>query len=106
VLRDELGDDMLGELLTSFWASAADLIGQIQAAITAEDRTAADELLHRLKGSAATLSFGAIAEACERLRGSVQTSIDVGDALPDLLRSLRESEDFMSSGPMQRPQAA
>jgi len=108
LLREELGEDVLGELLTSFWASAADLSGQIQAAITAGDRSAADELLHRLKGSAATLSFGGIAEACERLREPLRASgpLEAGDGLAALLRSLRESQDFLRSAAMQRSQAA
>ena len=96
-LEQELGDDMLGELLASFWASAADLMGRIRAAIEAEDRAAADALVHRLKGSAATLSFGAVAEACEQLRECLQAAepLDMGEALAALLKSLRESEDFI-----------
>jgi PAS domain S-box-containing protein len=106
-LREELGDDILGELLTSFRASAADLLRRIHAAIGAQDRAAADELVHRLKGSAATLSFGCVAEACEQLRECLHAAgpLDVGDALPILLKSLRESEDFMRSE-MKQAQAA
>ena len=108
VLREELGDDLVGELLSSFWASAAKLIGQIQAAIDAEDRTGADEVVHRLKGSAATLSLSAIAEACEQLRLCLHNPgpLDAGQALPALLTSIRESEDYMRSGLAKQPQAA
>jgi CheY-like chemotaxis protein len=108
VLREELGEEMLGELLTSFWASALDLMAQIEAAIGAEDRMAADELVHRLKGSAATLSFGGIARACEHLRASLQAPgpLDATDALPALLGSMRESERFLRSGRMLRIEAA
>jgi PAS domain S-box-containing protein len=107
-LREELGEETLGGLLTSFWTSAIELAKQIQTAIETDNRTAADELVHRLKGSAATLSLNGIAGACEDLRASLQGAapLDVGGALSALLRSLRESEDYMRSESMQRPQAA
>jgi PAS domain S-box-containing protein len=107
VLREELGDEVLGELLTSFWASADDLIKQIRAALESDDRNAADELLHRLKGSAATLSFGAVADACEQLRECLQAAEtpDLGKALAALLTCMRESEASMNSG-TKRVQAA
>jgi CheY-like chemotaxis protein len=100
-LREELGDDMLQELLTSFRASAAELMAQIEAAIAGDERTAADELLHRLKGSAATLSFAGVAQACDQLRTIVRATgpIDTGEALAGLLKSLRESEDLLRPGP-------
>ena len=108
VLKEELGEDMLGELQASFWASAADLVDRIRAAIEAEDWGAADELVHRLKGSAATLSFGAVARACEQLRERVQAAgpLDGSEALAGLLKSLRESEEFMRSGHAKPAQAA
>jgi PAS domain S-box-containing protein len=108
LLKEELGDDMLGELLASFWASAADLLGRIRTAIEAEDRAAADELVHRLKGSAATLSFGAVADACEQLRECLQAAppLDVSEGLAGLLISLRESEDFMRADQAKLAQAA
>jgi CheY-like chemotaxis protein len=108
VLREELGDDVLAGLLTSFWASTVDLMTDIQAAVEADDRSATDELVHRLKGSAATLSFAGIAEACEQLRVKSQAPgpLDVGEALAALLRSMRETEDFIRFGWEQRSRAA
>ncbi len=96
-LREELGDDMLQELVGSFRASAADLVEQIQMSIQADERTSADELLHRLKGSAATLSFAGVAQACDRLRTVLRSAgpVDTGDALAALLGSLRESEGLL-----------
>jgi CheY-like chemotaxis protein len=96
-LREELGEDLLQELLASFRTSAADLMAQTEAAIARDERTAADELLHRLKGSAATLSFAGVAQACDRLRRIVRSdgAMDAGDALAALLRSLQESEDLL-----------
>jgi PAS domain S-box-containing protein len=107
-LREELGDDILGELLASFQASAAGLMEEIGTAIKADDRSAADELLHRLRGSAATLSFRAVADACERLRECVQSGgpPEVTEALPALLRSLRESKEWMHASRVEQPQAA
>jgi two-component system, sensor histidine kinase and response regulator len=96
-LREELGEDMLQDLLASFRASAADLMEQIQITIAADERTVADELLHRLKGSAATLSFAAVAQACDRLRTIVRAAgpIDPGEALAALVRCLQESEGLL-----------
>jgi signal transduction histidine kinase/CheY-like chemotaxis protein len=108
VLREELGDEMLGQLLTSFRASAADLTARIRAAIEAEDRPAADQLVHRLKGSAATLSFGAVAEACEQLREHLLAPgpLDGSEGLAGLLKSLRESEEFLRSEPTRPAKSA
>jgi HPt (histidine-containing phosphotransfer) domain-containing protein len=107
-LREELGDDIVGELMKSFWASAGELIAQIEAAVGADDRAAADDLTHRLKGSAATLSFGAVAETCERLRRSLLSpdQTDAGELLSALLKTLRQSEDLARSVWVQPPRAA
>jgi HPt (histidine-containing phosphotransfer) domain-containing protein len=96
-LREELGDDMLQELLASFRASAADLMRQIEAAVADSERTLADDLLHRLKGSAATLSFAGVAQGCDRLRLALRADgpAETGEALVALLRGLRDSEDLL-----------
>jgi HPt (histidine-containing phosphotransfer) domain-containing protein len=71
---------------------------QIQAAVAGDERALADELLHRLKGSAATLSFAGVAQTCDRLRLIVRSDgpIDPGEALAAaLLQSLRDSEHLL-----------
>ena len=97
VLRDELGDDMLEELLGSFRASAADLMRQIEAALARGDHGAADESLHRLKGSALTLSFAGVADACDDLRTVIgdDNTVAAGAALADLRRSLQGCHELL-----------
>jgi HPt (histidine-containing phosphotransfer) domain-containing protein len=92
---------MLRNVMTAFRASVAELTGQIQAAIEADERAAADALLHKLKGSAAALSFVDAAQDCERLRTILRApeAGDPGEALAALLRSLRESEGLGQDAP-------
>jgi PAS domain S-box-containing protein len=106
-LRHELGEEMLAELLTAFWAGAADLMQHIQASIAGNDRAAAAELVHKLKGSAATLGFTAVAGACDGLRKRLlgDEPVDVADALAALLNSLREGEAAMRPRPAETPRA-
>jgi CheY-like chemotaxis protein len=96
-LKGELGEDILGELLGSFWEGTGHLLRQLRAAIDGHDWPAADEVAHRLKGSAATLSFAAVAEACERLRNVLRAgaTADIGPALAALLDGVRDSQAFI-----------
>jgi two-component system, sensor histidine kinase and response regulator len=97
VLRDELGDEMLEELLGSFRTSATELIRQIEAALAGGDHGAADESLHRLKGSALTLSFAGVADACDNLRSVIcdDKAVGAGVALAALLSSLQGCDELL-----------
>ena len=97
LLREELGEEMLEELLGSFRTSATELMRQIEAALAGGDHGAADESLHRLKGSALTLSFAGVADACEHLRTVIcdDKAVGAGAALAALRRSLRECDELL-----------
>ena len=97
LLREELGEEMLEELLGSFRTSATELMRQIEAALAGGDHGAADESLHRLKGSALTLSFAGVADACEHLRTVIcdDKAVGAGAALAALRRSLQECDELL-----------
>jgi signal transduction histidine kinase/CheY-like chemotaxis protein len=99
-LREELGGEVLDQMLRSFCASTDALVTQIRTAVEAGDGTAADELTHKLKGSAATMGFAGIAQSCERLRALVRAGepAAIAEGFAALLGCVRESHAFVAGG--------
>ena len=91
---------MLAELLGSFQTSATELMRQIESALEGGGLSAADEALHRLKGSALTLSFAGVADACDSLSLILRSDGAIGatEARAALARALRDSEVLLRDG--------
>jgi CheY-like chemotaxis protein len=68
MIRDELGDEGLHELLISFWTDAAGLLSELEQTLTAGDHKRASEVLHTLKGSASNLGLIGCGNACDAAR--------------------------------------
>lgn len=71
-MREELGDDTMDAVLTSFWTDVATLVQSLDAALAQADMPALDRGLHSLKGAARTVGFVGIAEAAERARDGIR----------------------------------
>lgn len=69
-LIEAVGEDGYRELLDSFFADAAALLGDLGRAMSSSDTVLADRSLHSLKGAAANLGFDALAELAELSRKS------------------------------------
>jgi CheY-like chemotaxis protein len=85
------GDQMLlAELAGIFLRHASDMVNSIRAAIDKDDLSALEHAAHSLKGSAANLCAGGVAEAAQQLEyiGREGTIDQAGSALQELLRQL------------------
>ena len=71
-MREELGDDMMVEVLGSFWADVASLSASLEHALAGSDTTGLDRDLHSLKGTARTVGFAGIANAAEEARADLR----------------------------------
>jgi signal transduction histidine kinase/CheY-like chemotaxis protein len=71
MIRDELGDEGLHELLISFWTDAAGLLSELEQTLTAGDHKRASEVLHTLKGSASNLGLIGCGNACDAARVTI-----------------------------------
>ena len=79
MIQEEVGGEVLHELLISFWADAGGLLQELQLALSGEGPMRASTVLHTLKGAAASLGLIGCSQACEAAR----TAIAEGRA-PDL----------------------
>lgn len=76
-LAEELGDDFLDELTSTFWEDAWALLDQGIAAIVSNDTVELGKIVHTLHGSAGNLGFPCIAEAA----ADAQTALNAGERL-------------------------
>lgn len=99
-VAQELGTEILGELLAMFRASLPQLLGDLQSALERDDPAAADSALHRLKGSAANFGFVGCQAICDEIRAQIPVRglAAVGEALPMLRETCRETERLSRAG--------
>ncbi len=71
MMIDEFGADEFAELAERFLADALVLVAEVRSAQAAEDPEAYDAALHRLKGSALTVGFNALAHTANALRAAL-----------------------------------
>ncbi|WP_075214220.1 hybrid sensor histidine kinase/response regulator [Mongoliimonas terrestris] len=89
-LHAELGGEVVDFLMTSFLDDTAGLVGELMAALQADDAAALRAVLHTLKGSALNVGFMAIADiASDLLADPVPTD---AAALARLLLAIAEAE--------------
>ena len=99
-VAQELGDAIFGDLLAMFWASIPEVLDALQSALERDDPVAADRALHRLKGSAANFGFVGCLAACDDIRAQIGARglAALGEALPMLLETCRETERLLHPG--------
>lgn len=67
-LADEIGEDILNELMTAFELDMQDMLYQAAEASQSADTVQLDRVLHTIKGAAQTLGLTSIAQAAELAR--------------------------------------
>jgi DNA-binding response OmpR family regulator len=89
-LDDEAERRLHAELLTTFVASAPDLLAAVEEALRSADAGAVEETAHRLRGAAATLGAGPLAQLCETLEAAARNGSlpTLGPAIGALRREL------------------
>ena len=87
-LKDLFGDDpeMIGEVLSKFVVSTEEIMGELSAALSAEDGEAVRDAAHKLKSSARTIGAHLLGMTCEYLEDAGQEADwdEISDLAPQL----------------------
>jgi HPt (histidine-containing phosphotransfer) domain-containing protein len=94
MIQDELGGDALQELLLSFWADAGGLLNELELALNSEDSWRASEVLHTIKGAAASLGLVGCAHACQDARNAIaeQRAPDLETLMTAMFKTLQATQ--------------
>lgn len=90
-LVEEIGPDLLSDIVSGFWSEADKQLVAIAGAIAEGDRGALDALLHTMKGAAQTIGYAAVAQAAESARDQNISHAGIGK-LRDILEATRRAE--------------
>lgn len=74
-LREEVGDEVFGEIVDSFIQSGEELVEAIRTAAVAGDAAAAGRAGHSLKSASALLGGMALSDACAALESAAKAGV-------------------------------